>query len=70
MFYQKNLPIWEQLIRIAVGVGLIGYAWAGHLPFLAALILTVTAITLVATGFFGFCPACALLGRKVKSQRE
>ncbi|MGH7868141.1 MAG: YgaP family membrane protein [Candidatus Dormibacteraceae bacterium] len=70
MFYQKNVPTWERWIRIVVGVGLIGYAWAGHLPLPAALILTVTAVTLVSTGFFGFCPACALLGRKMKSQRE
>ena len=64
MIYRKNLPGWERMLRVIAGVamtvaGLLGYP-AGNLGYgLAAMGLFV-----VATGFVGFCPACAMVGRK------
>ncbi len=65
MVYQKNVPGWERAVRIVAAVGLVGYAWAGHLPLLASAILTSAAVALVVTGFVGWCPACAMVGRRL-----
>ena len=66
MFYQKNLPVWERGIRVAMGFGL----GAGGLIGLhgGALGYGVAAMggIVVLTGFIGFCPACAMVGRKLR----
>lgn len=66
MFYQKNVPALERVIRVMMGLamavagvfglhgGLVGYGLAA-MGAMAAL-----------TGFIGFCPACAMVGRKLK----
>ncbi len=61
----RNLPAWERAIRIAMGVALgwavyIGLFWPGMLSWLAV----ATAATLVLTALVGFCPACAVFGRR------
>lgn len=66
MFHFKhNLPAWERLLRLFLA-GLIATAawaipglgtWMGAAGLAAAALLAVTA-------FIGFCPACAMLGRK------
>jgi len=65
MWYVKNLPGWERALRVAVGIamatmGLI--VWPGQ-----ALGIGLAACGAVAalTGFIGFCPMCALAGRKL-----
>lgn len=65
MFYVKNLPVWERLLRGATGAALVVYALlapAGPLAWLAV----VAAAGLVLSGIFGFCPACAMVGRRLK----
>jgi len=64
MFYLKrNLPHWERAARIVVAMLLAGAAsvflvgaaaWAGWL----------VAATLALTALAGFCPACAMIGRR------
>ncbi len=65
MFYVKNVPGWERALRVLMGVGLEATAivhfgstpmgWAvGAAGAMAAM-----------SGLFGFCPACALVGRKL-----
>ena len=65
MFYAKNLPGWERAARVIVGgaacVAAIAYfgpvpmGWAlGGMGAMAAM-----------SGLVGFCPACALAGRKL-----
>lgn len=64
-FLKRNLPTWERALRIAAGV-IIGAALfqgafsAGLISYLAL----ATAATLVLTAFVGFCPACAMVGRR------
>ncbi|HEY8072444.1 MAG TPA: YgaP-like transmembrane domain [Methylocystis sp.] len=65
MLYVKNVPGWERVVRFVMGAGLgamavvhfgptpIGYA-VGAMGAMAAM-----------SGVFGFCPACALVGRKL-----
>jgi hypothetical protein len=68
MLFVKNLPVWERTLRVLVGVGIIGYGiYRYHgafmqFPFMGAGVIAAL------TGFFGFCPACWLLGRKLKSE--
>jgi hypothetical protein len=65
MFYRKNLPGWERAIRVIAGLALI--AW-GLLAFPAAPLgyaIAAGGITAILTGFFGFCPMCAMVGRKL-----
>lgn len=66
MLYAKNLPGWERALRIAMGlVGLvfaaIGWGTAG---FGLAVAIALTGAVLALTGLFGFCPMCAMVGRK------
>ena len=71
MFYAKNLPTWERTLRIVFGLGLaaIGLlvpaaALPMAIPFVGPLLI-VSGIGAGLTGFFGFCPMCAMVGRKL-----
>jgi hypothetical protein len=64
VYFKHNLPGWERAIRFVSGLLLIG---------LAALLSTSPAmmwvglaagLSLMGTGFVGFCPMCAMVGRK------
>lgn len=63
MFYTKNLPKWERALRLGVGVAI---AVSGALYMDGGLrwILLASGAGFALTGVFGFCPACALLGRR------
>ena len=65
MFYLKrNLPTLERGVRLLLGV----YTAIVTLMAAPTLMWTVlgitTALTLGGTALVGFCPACAMLGRK------
>ncbi|WP_354373078.1 YgaP family membrane protein [Variovorax paradoxus] len=65
MFHLKrNLPAWERVIRLCLGT----FAAAGAFYFLPAGTLRLLGFAMVgvlaSTAIVGFCPACALLGRK------
>jgi DUF2892 family protein len=67
MFYRNNLPGWERAMRVVAGVVLI--AW-GLLAFPAeplGYVIAASGATAIITGFFGFCPMCAMAGRKLPS---
>ena len=64
MLYQKNLPTWERLLRVCMGALV---AAAGlDLPPAGPTQWGALAggIVFALTGFVGFCPMCALAGRK------
>lgn len=68
MFYVKNVPNAERVVRVVVGAVVAGLAltqFGGVAGWLAA----ASAAGLVASGLFGFCPACALVGRRLKDGR-
>ncbi len=71
MFYPKNVPNWERAIRIGLGIVLIAIAILQQ-PFgiIGAILLIMGGISAIATGFVGWCPACALVGRKIKQQSK
>ena len=71
MFYPKNVPDWERGIRIILGIVLIAITVLQQ-PFglIGAIVLIVSGVAMIATGFVGWCPACALVGRKIKQQQS
>jgi hypothetical protein len=73
MFYRKNLPGWERAMRTVGGVVMIAYGLFGMpgLPgmpgAMAGYLIAGTGAVAILTGFFGFCPMCAMVGRKLPS---
>ena len=63
-FLQRNLPAWERAVRLGGGLVLAfaSVLWLpGGWPAWAGL---AAALMMGLTGLGGFCPACALAGRK------
>ena len=68
VIYRKNLYSWEQLLRAGAGLTLaaIGlWAWPGSGAGYAA---AATGIGVALTGVLGFCPMCAMAGRRLKGR--
>ncbi|WP_321790318.1 DUF2892 domain-containing protein [Burkholderia pyrrocinia] len=65
MFYVKNVPNWERALRVIMGLMGLGYAamnWGGSG---LAVGLGIMGAILAMTGLVGFCPMCAMVGRKL-----
>ena len=65
MFYVKNVPTWERILRVVMGVMALVFAaanWGGSGLAMAA---GVMGAVLSMTGLVGFCPMCAMVGRKL-----
>jgi len=69
MFYSKNLPTWERVVRLlaAAAMGLcaarfwgtpVGYVWAA-----VGVIMALTSV-------IGFCPMCAFAGRRIAAKNK
>jgi hypothetical protein len=71
MLYPKNVPNIERVARIGLGLILVALAFSGQsllgIPSpILTIILLFSAVFVAVTGFVGWCPACALVGRKIK----
>ena len=66
--FKSNLPGWERAIRIAAGVtmAVLAYIYAAAPWTWAGL---AAGATMIGTGFIGFCPMCALAGRRPINSR-
>lgn len=64
MFYVKNLPRWERWLRVGGGVALNAYALAS-VGGVSGWVLAAGGAGLALSGVFGFCPMCALAGRRL-----
>ena len=63
MFYKKNLPTWERIVRFLGSLAMVSCAahfWGTPLGYIWA----VGAVVLVGTSLVGYCPMCAAAGRK------
>jgi hypothetical protein len=69
MFYTKNVPAWERFVRIAAGVGGLAFAAINWGVSGVAVGAGLTGAVLALTGLAGFCPMCALVGRKLDTGR-
>ena len=67
MFYLKNLPVWERLVRFVAGLAMISCGVYYYGKPAGWAFLAVSAVTLV-TAVVGFCPVCALAGRHLSAR--
>lgn len=69
MFYTKNLPAWERITRLVAAAAMgacatrfwgtpVGYLWAA------------LAVSMALTSVVGFCPMCAMAGRKIAANNK
>jgi hypothetical protein len=66
MFYQKNLPLWERVLRVCLALLTAAFGASLAPGPLVAWLAYGSALTLALTGFLGFCPMCALAGRRAE----
>ena len=65
MFYTKNVPTWERALRIVVGLLGVGFAAMNWGVSSLSVGLGIMGAGLALSGLFGFCPMCAMVGRKL-----
>ena len=65
MLYRKNLPGWERAVRTIAGAAMIGYGLIGLPGAMAGYLIAGTGAIALLSGFFGFCPMCAMAGRRL-----
>ena len=64
MFYRKNVGSKESVARVLAGALIVACSLAqiGSTPL--GLVLAASGVVTALSGLFGFCPACAMAGRK------
>ncbi len=65
MLYLKNIPLWERIVRIMMAVAMIGYGLLEMRGQMLGCIVAGGGMMVLITGFLGFCPMCAMVGRKL-----
>ncbi len=69
MVYVRNLPLWERSLRIGAGTVAAAYALLSVDGVMDWVILA-GGVGMALTGIFGFCPACALAGRRLEKRLQ
>ena len=64
LYIKTNLPGWERALRVAMGVIIAVTAFQFAPSALLSWIGIGMGIMLTMTGFVGFCPMCAMVGRR------
>jgi hypothetical protein len=67
MFYRKNLPGWERAVRVIGGVAMVASGLLGLQGAPVGYLIAAAGGVTLLTGFFGFCPMCAMAGRRLRS---
>jgi hypothetical protein len=62
---QLNVPTWERALRILVGIGMLWWGMALPGQWLPAWIVLASGAIAILTGLFGWCPVCAVAGRRL-----
>ncbi|GHO94154.1 hypothetical protein KSF_042020 [Reticulibacter mediterranei] len=74
MLYVKNVPLFERILRALLGLALAASALFIFLQYASfawpGILLLLSGLFIAATGFLGWCPACAMVGRKLKSNQH
>jgi hypothetical protein len=63
----KNLPGWERTARVIAGITMMacGFLLHGLAGTPLGYVVAAGGAGALLTGFVGFCPACAMVGRKL-----
>ena len=70
MFYRKNIYTWEQGLRFVASLALVAYAALVMPSNTLSYVLIAGGVGFGLTGVFGFCPMCAMVGRRLKTANE
>ena len=65
MFYVKNVPGWERALRVVIGMMALAFLWMNWGGSSMAVAAGVMGVMLAMTGLLGFCPMCAMVGRRL-----
>lgn len=65
MLYTKNVPGLERALRILAGLMALGMAYWNWGTSNLGVAAGVMGAMLAMTGLIGFCPMCAMVGRKL-----
>jgi hypothetical protein len=63
----SNVPTAERFVRALLGSGIAACAFFA--PPQASILLVAVGICVALTGLLGFCPACALAGRRLRPRQ-
>ena len=69
MLYRKNLPVAERVLRSVGGLALVAYGLRGMKAMPLGYLLAITGVSLIVMGFVGYCPVCAVAGRRPVLER-
>jgi len=69
MFYAKNLPGWERGLRVLAGALMFACGLFGLAGLMIGYLIAASGVVTMLTGFFGFCPMCAVAGRKLPAPK-
>ena len=66
-FFVKNVPGWERALRLVAALALVLFALVS-LASPWSWVVASGAASFALTGLVGFCPMCALAGRRLRPQ--
>ena len=69
MFYRKNVRTKEAVARIVTGIVMLLCGIFGLKASSLGIVLAVAGGVSILTGLFGYCPMCAIAGRKTMSDQ-
>ena len=71
MLYKKNVPGWERIVRVVGGLGMVGCGmWAPGLSGgIVGHAIAISGVVTLLSGFIGFCPMCAMAGRRLAGNK-
>jgi len=64
MFYVKNIPAWERAMRVVAGLAMAAYGLSAMDGWMGYAVAGMGAM-MAGIGVIGFCPMCAMVGRKL-----
>ncbi len=68
MLYARNVPKWERAMRVVAGLTMIVFGLLGLAGQALGWLIAGAGVVAMLTGFVGFCPMCAVAGRKLPEQ--
>jgi hypothetical protein len=70
MLYRKNVRGWEQITRLLAGAAMVACGMIGLTGNPVGYLVAGVGVATMLTGLFGYCPACAMAGRKLEQPRS
>ena len=70
MWYRKSIRSWEQWVRVSAGIAMVACGFLGLPGNPVGLMIAAAGLFTALTGVVGYCPACALAGRRLEEHRS